>query len=142
MFPALIHPDPLFTLEMYSVFVEMSKIEDSLKRLNALKQLVHELPGNFTSGINFYKTFVFCNSVFPYFCKAGYFPVLWKYENFHVNMGKFHLNTGKYPVFKKKSTRVQFIVFRISVKMEDFPVFMEIREYECFIKLMLGCMQL
>ena len=38
-------PDPIFTLEMYSVFVEMSKIEDSLKRLNTLKQLVHELPG-------------------------------------------------------------------------------------------------
>jgi hypothetical protein len=37
--------DPLFTLEMYSVFVEMSKIEDSLKRLEALKQLVHQLPG-------------------------------------------------------------------------------------------------
>ena len=37
--------DPLFTLEMYSVFVEMSKIEDSMKRLNTLKQLVQELPG-------------------------------------------------------------------------------------------------
>ena len=37
--------DPLFTLEMYSVFIEMSKVEDSLKRLRALKQLVHQLPG-------------------------------------------------------------------------------------------------
>ena len=41
-------PDPIFTLEMYSVFVEMSKIEDSMKRLNTLKQLVHQLPGNKT----------------------------------------------------------------------------------------------
>jgi len=37
-------PDPLFTLEMYSLFIEMSKIEESARRLGALKTLVHELP--------------------------------------------------------------------------------------------------
>ena len=37
-------PDPLFTLEYYGLFVETSKIEDSARRLNVLKRLVHELP--------------------------------------------------------------------------------------------------
>lgn len=38
-------PDPIFTTDMYSVFIEASKIEDSAnKRLNALRKLIRELP--------------------------------------------------------------------------------------------------
>ena len=37
-------PDPLFTLEMYSDFIDVSKIEDSSRRLSALKLLTHDLP--------------------------------------------------------------------------------------------------
>ena len=37
-------PDPLFTLEMYSLFIDVSKNDDSVQRLSSLKALVHELP--------------------------------------------------------------------------------------------------
>jgi hypothetical protein len=37
-------PDPLFTLEMYSDFIDVSKIEDSSRRLSDLKSLTHDLP--------------------------------------------------------------------------------------------------
>ena len=51
-------------------------------------------------------------------------------RNFHVNTGKFYVNTGKSPIFtKRKSMRVQSIIFRITVKTEDFPVFTEIRKF-------------
>ena len=52
-----------------------------------------------------------------------------------LSYSRISINTGKSPVFTGKSTRVQSIVFRISVKTEDFPIFMEIRDYESFIKL-------
>ena len=41
-------------------------------------------------------------------------------------------------MFKKKSTRVQSIIFQISALTEDFPVFLEIQEYKSFIKLTHG----
>lgn len=37
-------PDPLFTMEMYSTFIEASKIEQPAKRLEALRRLVRDLP--------------------------------------------------------------------------------------------------
>ena len=37
-------PDPLFTMEMYSQFIDSSKIEQPARRLDRLRVLVHELP--------------------------------------------------------------------------------------------------
>ena len=37
-------PDPIFTTDMYNVFIEMSKIEECNRRLNALRKLIRELP--------------------------------------------------------------------------------------------------
>merc|ERR1712223_1499884 len=37
-------PDPIFTTEMYNVFIEASKVEETHKRLNALRKLFRELP--------------------------------------------------------------------------------------------------
>ena len=37
-------PDPLFTMDMYSTFIEASKIEQPNKRLEHLRRLVRELP--------------------------------------------------------------------------------------------------
>lgn len=37
-------PDPIFTMEMYGVFIEASKVEEANKRLNALRKLIRELP--------------------------------------------------------------------------------------------------
>lgn len=37
-------PDPIFIMEMYNVFIEASKIEESNRRLNALRKLIRELP--------------------------------------------------------------------------------------------------
>ena len=37
-------PEPLFTTDLYSVFIEASKHEDPTVRLNTLKRLVHDLP--------------------------------------------------------------------------------------------------
>ena len=37
-------PDPLFTLDLYSDFIEMSKVDEPSRRLRGLKGLVHELP--------------------------------------------------------------------------------------------------
>jgi len=37
-------PDPLFTMEMYALFIEASKIEQANKRLEALRRLVRDLP--------------------------------------------------------------------------------------------------
>ena len=37
-------PDPIFTTEMYNIFIDASKIEETHKRLNALRKLFYELP--------------------------------------------------------------------------------------------------
>jgi len=37
-------PDPLFTVEMYSLFIEASKIELAARRMDQLRKLVRELP--------------------------------------------------------------------------------------------------
>ncbi|CAM1309539.1 ARHGAP21 (predicted) [Pycnogonum litorale] len=37
-------PEPLFTSELYSMFIEANKLEDNADRLLTLKKLVHELP--------------------------------------------------------------------------------------------------
>lgn len=37
-------PEPLFTMEMYSLFIEASKIEQPTKRLESLRRLVRDLP--------------------------------------------------------------------------------------------------
>ena len=37
-------PDPIFTTEMYNVFIDASKIEETHKRLNALRLHFRELP--------------------------------------------------------------------------------------------------
>ena len=57
---------------------------------------------------------------------------------FHVNTGNFHINTGKYPVFTRKKYESLVYRFPYFCKIEDFPVFTEIREYESFIKLTNG----
>jgi len=37
-------PDPLFTMDMYSMFIEASKIDQPHRRLEELRRLVHDLP--------------------------------------------------------------------------------------------------
>ncbi|GAA6084529.1 rho GTPase-activating protein 21 isoform X1, partial [Tachysurus ichikawai] len=37
-------PDPLFTNEKYSDFIEANRTEDGVERLKVLKRLIHELP--------------------------------------------------------------------------------------------------
>ncbi len=37
-------PEPLFSCELYPVFIEASKEEDASLRLSKLKRLIHELP--------------------------------------------------------------------------------------------------
>lgn len=37
-------PEPLFTMDMYSMFIEASKLEQPAKRLEALRRLVREMP--------------------------------------------------------------------------------------------------
>lgn len=54
-------PDPIFTKEMYSTFIETSRMEDATKRLTTLRNLVHELPET-----NFQTLKYICN----HFCKV------------------------------------------------------------------------
>jgi len=37
-------PDPLFTMEMYSLFIEASKIEQPARRLDSLRKLLRDMP--------------------------------------------------------------------------------------------------
>ena len=37
-------PDPLFTLDLYSDFIEMSKVDEAQRRLRGLKGLVQDMP--------------------------------------------------------------------------------------------------
>ena len=37
-------PDPLFTMEMYSLFIDASKLEQPAKRLDLLRKLIRDLP--------------------------------------------------------------------------------------------------
>ncbi|XP_062849831.1 rho GTPase-activating protein 21 isoform X2 [Trichomycterus rosablanca] len=46
-------PDPLFTNEKYSDFIEANRTEDAVERLKALKRLIHELPDHHYETLKF-----------------------------------------------------------------------------------------
>ncbi|XP_050691125.1 uncharacterized protein LOC126982886 isoform X3 [Eriocheir sinensis] len=46
-------PDPLFTCELYPLFIEASKVDDPKQRMLELKKLVHELPDHHYETLRF-----------------------------------------------------------------------------------------